>query len=64
MRTEIKLVVFVLIAIVLVAGCVGQTATTTGAALDTAANSVGSDLSGFGNDASDLATPDTDFTIP
>ncbi len=63
-----RLLFVVLVAALLVAGCVGQTTgparSTTGEVTTSDVNSLGSDLVGFQQDSSDLAVSDVDMSVP
>ncbi len=64
-----KILVAALLATVLIAGCVGQSPSTgpSGAAVEVTAadvNSLGSDLTGFQQDSSELAVLDVDMVVP
>lgn len=60
-----KLLFAVLMAALLVAGCIGQSpAGVTGEVTTSDVNDIGSDLTGFQQDSSDLAAPDVDLSIP
>ena len=60
-----KLAIIALLGVVLVAACVGQTATAPAGEVSTSdINDLGNELNEFGDDIEELSVPDVDLTVP
>jgi len=60
-----KKTIIAILVLVLIAACVGQTATTATKELGTTdLTDIGSELTGFGEDVEELSVPEVDLTVP